>query len=62
VRADRYWVIPHQDFFDLAIERWHSIAERADPLPAEQTPGLPPRAEIVAEMMTALGMGTAPEP
>jgi NAD(P)-dependent dehydrogenase (short-subunit alcohol dehydrogenase family) len=61
IRTDRYWVIPHQDFLDLAIERWHSIAERADPVPPEQTPGLPPRTQIVAEVMAALGLAPPAE-
>jgi NAD(P)-dependent dehydrogenase (short-subunit alcohol dehydrogenase family) len=54
VAADRFWVIPHQDFFDLIIERWHRIAERLDPEPPENVPGLPPRSQLVAEMMAAL--------
>ena len=39
VAADRFWVIPHQDFLDLCIERWATIAERADPQPPEDVPG-----------------------
>jgi hypothetical protein len=54
VAADRFWVIPHQEFLDLAIERWHRIADRLDPEPAENIPGMPPRSQIVAEMMAAL--------
>jgi NAD(P)-dependent dehydrogenase (short-subunit alcohol dehydrogenase family) len=53
ITADRFWVIPHQDFLDLCIERWATIAERANPLPPEQIPGLPPRSQMVEEMMTA---------
>ncbi len=58
VTADRFWVIPHQDFFDIVIERWHSIAERLDPEPPEQMPGMPPLSELVAEITAAMG-GTA---
>ncbi|MET0457649.1 MAG: SDR family NAD(P)-dependent oxidoreductase [Ilumatobacteraceae bacterium] len=54
--ADRFWVIPHQDFLDLAVARWDTISERADPEPAEHLPGMPPRSQIVAEVMAALGM------
>jgi len=54
VAADRFWVIPHQEFLDLAIDRWHSIAERLDPERAEDVPGLPPRSQIIAEVMAAL--------
>jgi len=61
VAADRFWVIPHQDFLDLAIERWHRIADGLDPEPAENVPGMPPRSQIVAEMMAALE-SAAPQP
>jgi len=60
VAAARFWVIPHQDFLELAIDRWHRIAERLDPEPAEDVPGLPPRSQIVAEMMAALAATTPP--
>ncbi|MEZ5255736.1 MAG: SDR family NAD(P)-dependent oxidoreductase [Ilumatobacteraceae bacterium] len=50
VEENRFWVLPHQDFLDLAIERWHTIAERQNPSPPEQTPGLPPCSEIIAEV------------
>ena len=53
--ADRFWVIPHQDFLDLVISRWDTIAERADPDPPEHMPGMPPRSQIIAEVMAALG-------
>ncbi len=56
--ADRFWVIPHQDFLDLAVRRWETIAERADPSPAENMPGMPPRTLIVNEVMAALGLPT----
>lgn len=56
VRENRYWVIPHQDFLDIAVDRWGTIAERIDPVPVEQTPGMPPRAQIVSEVMAARGM------
>jgi NAD(P)-dependent dehydrogenase (short-subunit alcohol dehydrogenase family) len=55
ITADRFWVIPHQDFLDLCIERWATIADRADPQPAEQVPGMPPRSQILAEVAAALG-------
>jgi NAD(P)-dependent dehydrogenase (short-subunit alcohol dehydrogenase family) len=59
VAADRFWVIPHQEFLDLVVERWHRIAERLDPDPPENVPGMPPRSQIVAELMAALGVATA---
>jgi NAD(P)-dependent dehydrogenase (short-subunit alcohol dehydrogenase family) len=55
IEADRFWVFPHQDFLDLCIERWHLIADRLNPQEAPQVPGMPPRAQIRAEIRAALG-------
>ena len=54
VIADRFWVIPQQDFLDLIIERWDTIAERLDPDPPEDVPGMPPRSQIIAEVQQLL--------
>ncbi len=56
VSAGRFWVIPHQDFLDICIERWNLIAERADPAPAEHVPGMPPRTQVIEEVRRALGL------
>lgn len=50
VEANRFWVLPHDDFLDIAVRRWHSIAERLNPEPPEETPGMPPRTQILAEV------------
>ena len=55
--TDQFWVIPGQEFLDLCIERWATIAERQNPSMATDTPGLPPRDQIVAEIMAALNPG-----
>jgi NAD(P)-dependent dehydrogenase (short-subunit alcohol dehydrogenase family) len=57
--ADRFWVLPHQEFLDLATERWATITERINPQPPDATPGMPPRAQIVAEVAAALGLPSA---
>lgn len=54
ITTGRYWVLPSPDFLDLAIERFHRIAEQADPEPPEHIPGMPPRSQIVAEVMAAM--------
>jgi NAD(P)-dependent dehydrogenase (short-subunit alcohol dehydrogenase family) len=54
VTADRFWVIPQQDFLDLIVARWESIAERLDPDPPENVPGMPPRSQIIEEVLRAL--------
>lgn len=58
VRENRYWVFPHPDFLDIAVQRFHRIADAANPVPAEQMPGMPPQAAITAEVLAAL-MGGA---
>ncbi len=42
VQNGQFWVIPQQDFLDVVVERWDTIAERVNPSPASQTPGMPP--------------------
>jgi NAD(P)-dependent dehydrogenase (short-subunit alcohol dehydrogenase family) len=60
VVADRFWVIPHQEFLDVVAQRWETILERADPAPAEHVPGMPPRSQIIAEVTAALGLQSTP--
>ncbi len=54
IEGDQFWVIPHQDFFDMAIRRWERIADRLNPEPAEQIPGMPHRTQIIAEVQAAI--------
>jgi NAD(P)-dependent dehydrogenase (short-subunit alcohol dehydrogenase family) len=54
IASDRYWVFPNPDFLELAVERFHTIGEGINPVPPEQVPGLPPRSEMMAEMMAAM--------
>ena len=59
ITAGRFWVIPHQDFVDIAIERWHRIADQLDPEPPEQLPGMPPLSQLIDEVTAAMGGGGA---
>jgi NAD(P)-dependent dehydrogenase (short-subunit alcohol dehydrogenase family) len=56
VVAGRFWVIPQQEFLDIAAQRWETIVERADPVLPEHVPGMPPRSQMVAEITAALGL------
>ncbi len=54
VRNDRYWIVPHPEWMDIAMERFHSISEGANPSPPEEFPGMPPRSQMLAEVMEAM--------
>ena len=54
VREGRFWVFPHPEFVELAMERFHSIGEGRNPAPPVQLPGMAPRAEILREALASL--------
>lgn len=54
IESGRYWVLPSPEFFELAVERFHRIAELENPVAPEHIPGLPPRSQITAEVMAAM--------
>lgn len=54
VMAGQFWVLPHPEFVDLAVRRWHSIAEGLNPEFNIDVPGLPPAAQIADEIRRAL--------
>ena len=60
IRTGRFWVLPHPDWVDIAVERWHGIAEGQDPVAPEEFPGMPPRSQMIAEVLAA--MVGAPDP
>jgi NAD(P)-dependent dehydrogenase (short-subunit alcohol dehydrogenase family) len=60
VRENRYWVFPNPEFLEIVIQRWHSIADQLDPAPSnEPIPGMPPREQIITEVITALSGGAS---
>jgi NAD(P)-dependent dehydrogenase (short-subunit alcohol dehydrogenase family) len=50
VQENRFWVFPNPEFVELAIRRWHMIADRQNPAAATDVPGMPNPEEIAAEM------------
>ena len=54
VRDGRFWVFPHPDWLDIAMERFHSIGDQRNPSPPEEFPGMPPRSQMLAEVMAAM--------
>ena len=60
VRENRYWVFPNPEFLEGVVERFHRIADQLDPAPSSQPmPGMPPREQIIAEVIAALTGGEA---
>ncbi len=54
ITEDRFWVFPDPEFVEMAIQRWHEIADRQNPTLFRDTPGLPPMDQIVAEVLSSL--------
>jgi NAD(P)-dependent dehydrogenase (short-subunit alcohol dehydrogenase family) len=54
VEADRFWIVPHPEFLDIAVRRWHDIAEGQNPTSGVDMPGLPAAAEILAQVQALL--------
>jgi NAD(P)-dependent dehydrogenase (short-subunit alcohol dehydrogenase family) len=54
VVEERFWVFPHPDFVELVVRRWHGIAEGRNPELLVDTPGMPPAAELAAEVAALL--------
>lgn len=54
VRSDRFWIFPHPDWLEIAMERFHSVGEGLNPSPPEEFPGIPPRSQMMAEVMAAM--------
>lgn len=53
VEADRFWVLPHAAFVQVAVDRWHAIAEGVNP-ESRSAPGLPPIEQLRAEVFASL--------
>jgi NAD(P)-dependent dehydrogenase (short-subunit alcohol dehydrogenase family) len=58
VEAERFWVLTHPDFVELAVQRWRDIEEGLNPRIDVAVPGLPSAAQIAEEVIAAL---TPPE-
>ena len=54
IEEDRFWLFTHADWMPWAIGRWDSIVEGVNPVPTEDIPGFPPRAQLIEETLAAL--------
>jgi NAD(P)-dependent dehydrogenase (short-subunit alcohol dehydrogenase family) len=55
VEAERFWVFTGPEWLELAVRRWHGIADGQNPDLDADIPGVPPVQELIAEVMRALG-------
>lgn len=66
VTAGRFWIFTHPEFVEVALQRWHGIAEGHDPQTDIDIPGLPPAQQLADEiqrLMAGSGEGDlAPQP
>ncbi len=54
VAREKFWILPHPEFVELAVRRWHTIADGVNPELDVDTPGMPPAAQIADEIVAAL--------
>jgi len=59
VQSDRFWVLPSPEFVELAVQRWHDIAEGVNPRLDVEVPGLPSTMEIAEEILASLAPPSA---
>jgi NAD(P)-dependent dehydrogenase (short-subunit alcohol dehydrogenase family) len=52
--TDRFWILPHPEFVELAVRRWHRIAKGENPNADADVPGFPPTAQWTREIRSAL--------
>jgi NAD(P)-dependent dehydrogenase (short-subunit alcohol dehydrogenase family) len=58
VEAERFWVFTGPEWLELAVRRWHGIADGQNPDLDADIPGMPPAQALMAEVMRALGTTT----
>ena len=52
--GNKFWILPHPEFVELAVERWRRIADGEDPKTDVDVPGLPPTEQLVSEIRARL--------
>ncbi len=54
VSNDRFWIFTEQEFLEIAVRRWHQIAEGEDPELEVDMPGMPPASQVLADVRSIL--------
>jgi len=57
VSTDRFWVFTDPEFTEMALSRWHSIAEGPNPDIEADMPGMPPASQLLAKVRQVLAQG-----
>lgn len=50
IEAERFWIFNDPEFVEIALDRWHGIAEGHDPQIDRDFPGMPPMKQVVAQI------------
>lgn len=58
VEAERFWVFTGPEWLEVAVKRWHGVADGRNPDLDAEIPGMPPAEELMAQVMRALGTTT----
>jgi NAD(P)-dependent dehydrogenase (short-subunit alcohol dehydrogenase family) len=58
VEQGRFWVFPSPEFVELAVRRWHTIADRENPAAPAEVPGMPSQEALAAEVQALLSGGS----
>ncbi|HET9076010.1 MAG TPA: SDR family NAD(P)-dependent oxidoreductase [Acidimicrobiales bacterium] len=58
VEAERFWVFTGPEWLEVAVRRWHGVADGHNPDLDAEIPGMPPAEELMAQVMRALGTTT----
>ena len=57
VEGEQFWIFTESQFQEMAIRRWHSIAEGRNPDIEAEVPGFPAAKELAAEIQRLLASG-----
>jgi len=53
IAENRFWILTHPEWVELAARRWERIAGGHTPEMVEQAPGFPPLTQLIAEVRAA---------
>jgi hypothetical protein len=54
IEATKFWILPHREWLELVVRRWHRIAAGEDREATVDAPGFPPARQIATEIQAAM--------